>query len=315
MPPPIAYTGLGFRVWHPVVRGPEGLDQPDPLRCFLAESAWRATMHEQPKVVVVGHARSGTSLLYGRLRASLPEALGFFEPSDPAFLEQARETPQAVVAKLLLPVNGDMTAQLGAVFSRRLFLVRDPRDVLVSALLYVGGFEVMWRWEESRIARALALLGRKEAEPAAVGLLELFDAMRDGFSLEHISASLQLIEDFLAAQGESHPFFVVRYEDLLAGNTQALERVLGFALAPGVALESGLERVARTAGVASWRRWCTPADVTILQPLLEAPLQRFGYDAGDWLLAPHEPIPTHHASAYVRRLIDERRAQEQWRGA
>jgi hypothetical protein len=272
-------------------------------------------MHEQPKVVVVGHARSGTSLLYGRLRASLPEALGFFEPADPAFLEQARKAPGAVVAKLLLPVPGDMAAQLGAVFSRRLFLVRDPRDVLVSALLYVGGFEVMWRWEDERIDRALALLRRKEEEPATIGLLELFAAMRDGFSLEHITASLQLIEAFLAAEDARYPFAVVRYEDLLAGNTQALERVLGFALAPEVALESGLERVARTAGVASWRRWCTPADVTILQPLLEAPLQRFGYDAADWRLEPPTPIPTHHASAYVRRLIDERRAQEQWRGA
>lgn len=267
-------------------------------------------MHEKPKVVIVGHARSGTSLLHGRLCASLPGALGFFEPSDPGFLQQAKAASGAVVAKLLLPVPEAIASQLGAAFSRRLFLVRDPRDVLVSALLYVGGFEVMWRWEEPRIAQALELLRCKEKEPAAVGLLELFDALRDGFSLDHIAASLQLIDDFLATQDERYPFFVVRYEDILAGNTQTLERVLGFALAAEVALGNGLERVTRTGGMGSWRSWCTPADVAILQPLLAATLRRFGYDAVDWRLEPRPHIPAHHASAYVRHLIDERRALE-----
>ncbi len=264
------------------------------------------------KVVIVGHARSGTSLLYGRLRASLPDACCFFEPSNPAFLQQAQEAPGHVVAKLLLPVAPGIASRLGAVFSKRLFLVRDPRDVLVSALLYVGGFEVMWRWEETRVAKALDLLRRKEECPAAVGLLELFAALREDFSLDHIEASLRLIDDFLAGQDARYPFAIVRYEDLLAGGVPELEQALGFALAPQVLLGDDLGRVARTGGSASWRSWCTTSDVAILQPMLGRTMRRFGYDPAEWRLETCPSIPAHHASAYVRRLIDERRAMERW---
>ena len=269
-------------------------------------------MDKTHKVVVVGHARSGTSLLYGRLRASLPDACCFFEPSNPTFLQQAQDATGHVVAKLLLPVPAVIASQLGNVFSTRLFLVRDPRDVLVSALLYVGGFEVMWRWEEKRLATALDLLRRKEESPAAIGLLELFAALREDFSLEHITASLRLIDAFLAGWDARYPLGIVRYEDLLSGDIQELEQALGFALAPQVALGDDLRRVARSCSSAAWRSWLTRSDVAILEPLLGETMRRFGYDATEWRLEACPRIPSHHASAYVRRLIHERRALEGW---
>ncbi len=92
------------------------------------------------KILILSLGKSGTTILYQILKESLPDdAVSLFEPpacqpEDPSALRD-----KTVLSKvLLLQPNGrdHYRPQACAFFNRRIFLQRDPRDLLVSLLLY-----------------------------------------------------------------------------------------------------------------------------------------------------------------------------------
>jgi hypothetical protein len=274
------------------------------------------------KIVIFGLGKSGTSALFYKIVNSLPRGtISLFEPSGYGRREALHKRLQALRRGLLLPDTVAKVLPWGRTevdlrdfdsFDRQILIVRDPRDLLVSALLYES-FHASFAEDDMAAARFLDLLRRKEADPGSVPLLHLvsvFETLHgpaEGFPKWLDDEQTGAVETLLQFHEKRPHLFVFHYEDLVEERFAALERTLGFPLAGSAAVPDLLWRVVRTKVHGAWRHWFTPGDVETLRPVLAPFLDRY-YPGADWDLSPRPNISSEHASVYVRRLLDERRA-------
>lgn len=274
------------------------------------------------KIVIYGLGKSGTSALFYKVRNSLPRGtIELFEPSSFSRRQRIRTRFGAlrrghfaphVLAKVLpcdvRPVQiGDFED-----FDRKILLVRDPRDRIVSDLLY-RGFNAAFVRSAARCEEFLALLRMKEAEPHAVPLLRLlerFDALETSAgtpSSWRERYHLRGVECPLRFHDERPRLPVFRYEQLVNGDFSTVEAILGLPLRGDAAVPPTLQRVSRTKSKGSWRDWFTTEDANALRPVLEPFLDRY-YPKADWSLATEPRIDPQHGSSYAARVMNERRA-------
>jgi hypothetical protein len=273
------------------------------------------------KIVIYGLGKSGTSALFHKVKSSLPPGtIALFEPSSYGLrsiveehlraLSRGRIRPDVLAKVLLCDLEAVRLRDFDG-FERQVLIVRDPRDRLVSELLYncyhAAGFQA-----DSEARDFLALLKRKEAEPRSVPLLGLLQALRQA---QRAAASPPWRERF-AEQAVARPLAFhaqrprlpdFRYEQMVEGRFQPVEDMLGFPLGGSSAVPENLRRVVRTKGYGTWRSWFTPSDVDSLRPILQPFLDRY-YPAADWDLDPSPRLDPDHGSLYVEGLIRERRA-------
>jgi hypothetical protein len=280
--------------------------------------------HINLRIVVAGQPKSGTTALYFRIKSSVPpDAWCLFEPK--AYAPPARrEEPPWVVAKVLIgrvypSLNegraDDFTVDHAsfASFDRKLHIIRDPRDNLVSSFLY-GVRHTSFFGDKRRLDRFLARLEEKEREPAAVSMIELLNLMAE------LDGGVELLPSFLARQelvvqfvGAYPDYHRVSYSDLVHGQVSDIEDYVGFPLAANARVESR-RRVERTLGSGDWKNWFTDQDVAVLRPLLDRFVQFSGTD-DDWEVSDAPVIPAEYGSNYVRRIVSEKREKQRrrWR--
>jgi hypothetical protein len=273
------------------------------------------------KIVIYGLAKSGTSALFYKIRNSLPPGtIELFEPSSYGWKQAIRSRLSALRRGHLLP---DVLAKLlpwdwrpvrvedFEGFDRRILLVRDPRDRIVSELLY-RSYNAAFATADRPSLEFLDLLRAKEAEPAKVPVLRLVEAF------ERLEREAGGKADWLRryrTHGLSLPLrfhderprlAVFRYEQLVDGQFDPLEAALRIPLAGAAEVPAGLERVVRTKTYGAWRKWFAPEDVRSFRPVVADYLGRY-YPSADWDLDP-APLDPAHGSVYVERIINERRA-------
>lgn len=274
------------------------------------------------KIVIYGLAKSGTSALFYKIRNSLPPGtIELFEPSaygprdrliaNLRALRRGHVRP-AVLAKVLpwdrRPVRlGDFNR-----FDRPILLVRDPRDRLVSDLLY-RSYNAAFALADPPALEFLDLLRRKEAEPRKVPLLRLvetFDALEkaagsradwiDRYQVRGLVKPMQFHEE--------RPYLAVfHYEQLVDSRFESLETALDMRLGGSAAVPSELNRVVRTKGYGAWRHWFTSGDIASLRPAVRPYLDRY-YPSAGWDLDPSPRLDPEEGSNYVERIVNERRA-------
>src|SRR5262249_26159295 len=155
-------------------------------------------------------------------------------------------------------------------------------------------------------------LHRKEEAPHSVSLSELwkFCIESEGRTThEKWLANLPGSLDFVLRFHSQNPgFFTVKYEDMVDNKLGALEEYLGAELKGEARVSSHYGRVERTKAYGNWRDWFTASDVPLFQAACRAYMAAFGYE-DEWTLNPAARIPVEHASGYVRRLINQQRAE------
>jgi len=115
------------------------------------------------RVCVAGMGKSGTTALVYAIRAAMPaDTVLLFEPRT--FVPV---TAPNVAAKVLLHTKHPMPYPFYRQFERLVLIVRDPRDVLVSRLLYRAYGATSMLADPARLERYLALLRAKEADQEA----------------------------------------------------------------------------------------------------------------------------------------------------
>ena len=239
-----------------------------------------------------------------------PGTVCLFEPSTCApTLEQIRAS-ETVLSKVLLsherPIE-DYGPDACRYFDRRIFIRRDPRDLLVSHLLYAP-FELKITSRFPAFVEFVSALKAKEQHPRDVSFLHLLDlqnrlaenAVAPRWTLENLLRNLRFGARVLAAHGDA--IFVLDYEDLVEHRLGELQRYLGFNLAPTRNVAPEHRRVARSRGYGDWRHWFTAGDLTFLREKFYG----FVPDDADWKLAAEPVIPLETSSGYVDRLARER---------
>jgi hypothetical protein len=261
------------------------------------------------KILIVGIARSGTSALYFKLKQALPDTTWClyepprFDSTDPGGLPD-------VLAKIVIgPADKfDYTSFCG--FDRKIMIVRDPRDNLISRLLYHPCATAAFRADRAKIAVFLNTLRCKEADPRSVSVVELMDWFHFLTGLcrrEWLTMMYDIALDFHRANDE---FVVCKYEDFIAGRNGTIGDYLGISLPPGEAVVAAqYQHVVRTKSAHNWKDWFTPDDVDYFAPYLKPFMAAYGY-ADDWELAEKPHIDPAHTSEFVRRSVAIRQAQE-----
>lgn len=255
------------------------------------------------RCLIVGTAKSGTTALLYAIAQAQGEGSAIHVEERIACLRQL--APQAAVKLIFEHEGGRAIAEFGARFERRVLLVRDPRDNLISRLLYMIAANRHLLADPAYLRVFSMLLQRKQQAPATVALRQLPPLTGPAPFLGDYLRANQELADFAAAQRGN--WFILRYEDLVAGRLEALSAYLGLPLAADAPLDPAYGRVARTRGAGDWRHWFTADDVNHYRDRIAPLLAALDY-ADDWTLAAAPHIEAAHSWQYFARLVAERRA-------
>ncbi|MCY0915575.1 hypothetical protein [Massilia antarctica] len=254
------------------------------------------------RCLIVGTAKSGTTaLLYTVAQAMGGQPVVHMEDRISAL----QVLPEHTVVKLLFEhESGPAISAFGAAFDKRILLVRDPRDNLISRLLYMVANSPAMLGDQPCLRVFCQLLQRKQQVPASVSLQQFPPMGKPSEFLASSCAQIQALAAFAAGAGAD--WHILRYEDLVAGRLDSVAAYLGLPVQAGARVDPQYQRVARTKGAGDWRHWFSGADVALLRPLLAPMMAALGY-ADDWTLAPQPHITPEHSWMYFERLVRERR--------
>ena len=264
------------------------------------------------KVIVLGLAKSGTTGLWSVLVKSYPRRyLQFFEgqylPSryNKYFGQtNSEQNPRDVVSKQIIGPDFNFTDL--ASFDKIIWMVRDPRDRLISYLLYR---HYDYRYDSDEFVREqLDLLRLKERDPDALAMIDLEarlllprPTLESAFFWNDHQKS-----NFLSTLIEEERAFIFKYEDFVNQEYSGLENFLGIKMSGNAKVPKQFQRVIRSKTHSFWNHWFTQKDVDNCMGLFQPFLEQYGYK-DEWALAEEKKIDPEHCSRYVRTIINERR--------
>ena len=263
------------------------------------------------RIIIFGIGKSGTTALFYRIKHSLPPKFKtLFEPRLSGILSDLPPMREGILAKVLLPSDRQgldgiesLVASLEREFSKRVLLIRDPRDILVSIILYTGGYGIFPQRAEQELEDFITLLRRKEESPSSLTVSELVERFTDFRLFELLDLSLAAMMNI----AKRETFYQLRYEDMIRAELSGLEAYLGFPVSDNSEVATHVKRVERTKGSGDWRNWFTESDIALLRPKLDPYLRFFGYDDTDWRLNEPQIIPKRFCSEYFCQLVLEKR--------
>lgn len=274
------------------------------------------------RVAIFGQAKTGTSALYAKLREALPADTDcYFEPHRQQVARLRRlqlgerlglRRKRALLAKFLPfhPGDAQYIPPFGA-FDHAIQIVRDPRDRVISALLY-WSYNTPLAHDDAAAQAFIARIAAKERDSASIALIDLIGDFMRLQGLEFVAAdwlaaySKRAVTDPLAFADGRPELVDYRYEALVEQDFAAVTAATGLTLHGEADVGPQLRRVVRRKGFGDWCNWFTPVDVAAFQPVMQPYLARF-YPEADWDLAATPAIDPAHGSRYVRRVIDEAR--------
>lgn len=263
---------------------------------------------KRPKILIVGVGKSGTSFLFHLIKNNLP----FSEPPhtlfEPNELKNVSGIKRCVLVKLnlsLLNVNYNGYEQ----FDKRILLIRDPRDLCVSSILYEGAYHRIWHEDIRTIESLRSLLIRKTEKPESVTMTEIAALMSGSKSPNFFRDNLKKrLKFFVKFYRQSNGFVILRYKDLISENLNDIEAYLDFKLNFSAGDSADLKRVKRSATAGDWKLWFTKDDMKLFNTICEDYAEAFGYRLDE--LPPavsDEVIQPAHAHEYVMSLINQQR--------
>lgn len=258
------------------------------------------------RIVIFGQGKTGTTAMFYKVKEALAGARVFeqFEPTQ--YVKPAPNSDYDYsLTKALLSTDRRLDYHAYHDAHKIVYLLRDPRDWLISLLLFRMRSPQVAKRPEAREAM-LTLLKRKESDPHSCSVYFMFS--------EFTRATEQKIETLMAWFLNLHIWlrgfenfyqhdFKIKYEDFVDLNLDALEAYLQIPLDRTPAnVENVHSHVIRTKSYGGWRDWFLPADVALFQPIFANYIERNGY-SNDWTLNPEPTLDPEFGSKYVERNL------------
>lgn len=250
-------------------------------------------------------ARCGSSAIFEMIKNSCEgEKVGFFEPNEHEFFTQVVpciDSGKRVVTKVLLRPYLHYEANAKKIFPKVVGLVRDPRDNLISRLL----FRLVSRKfiEDSNIyEQVLPLIEQKINEPTSVSVVELFKVLENsGLMEEMIDQRFQENLDlFILWHNRNKNALIYKYEDFVMRKFEDLSSFTGERIIYDDSQKVVFPAIRRTGKFGEWKNWFTVEDVTFFRPRMENFMKRYGYLL-DWNLADNQNINPITSIDYIKR--------------
>jgi len=254
------------------------------------------------RILIAGQPRTGTSALLCKLHSTLAQDHdAWYEPKEGDMVKFAHNK-NVIIKLVLMPhwFNHVRPEQ----FEKQLLIIRDPRDTIISALLWWVSLS-NWHRDEKRVAAFIELLKEKEATPSAVPFLELVHLWTRFEGKSFLKMYAEQLKHALAWHNQHDTCYVFRYVDLVEGRVADLGAFLGIDLSPETETAHFLRWHGRTKAYGNWRHWFTAEDVIFFQAFFESFHRQ--YDMGEsWDLAAEQRIPADHGSDFLRILLQEK---------
>lgn len=262
--------------------------------------------------LVIGMYKTGTTIVASVIERSLPGATLYFEPRHVGYFEKLAKTTEPVVVKLIYEhwmhrpflLNGIIRGETGFRPDKSVAIIRDPRDGMISALMYAAYQFVLDGASREQIDEWVEVIRAKEAKPGRHSVIDLMESMNRIFKLSYpLDWFFESFARYSAWLSDARDLVhVLRYEDFVAGDTAALAAYLGVRVKKTREVVPGLQRVSRTRRSGDWRKLMLPEDVAHWKPRYGEALAAHGYT--DWELrsAPCDPA---EGSAYVMKIAEE----------
>jgi hypothetical protein len=255
--------------------------------------------------LVLGLPKSGTSALHAAIKAAR-HPLCLFEPTRASQIDYLlKREAHDRLAKVMLPALEQLRVPPGA-FGRTVLIVRDPRDVLVSWLLYRP---LMRRSNANRAFTSdfMKALEKKEADPRSTSVRSMFEILdkhqipytRGRDFRQHFNLVMRWDES-----DEDH--FTIRYEDYVDGNTESLDEYLGLSTSKKARVGDHIAYNERSKKYGAWKQWFTPRDEEVWRPFFQPFIERYGYER-DWKLQDAPVIDPATSSEYLNRNLERLR--------
>ena len=257
------------------------------------------------RILVAGQGRSGTSALFFKLKNSLgPRYISLFEPKA----LQRSYSAKFLLAKII--INDPSIVRVGDFdgFDKRILIVRDPRDNLISRILYaVYNFDEVC-CDNARVQVFLSKLQTKYTAPASVSVLELIDVLSSVAKTNLLERYLRHHRYAMIYHAQRPDLFVYQYEDFLRDKMSGLDDFLGMAL-PGLPeVVQEYSRVTRRKSPGDWANWFLKVDIDYFRPIFTPYMTKYGY-SDEWKPKDRPLIRRAHSIEYVARLVSERQTK------
>lgn len=254
------------------------------------------------RILIVGINKSGTSILTYRVAAGLKTRKIYFEPKGKDGLADFRPhekltSQNNMVTKCLYHYSDSpQLNQVAALYDKKIWIIRDPRDVVISSFFYTWYKKHNNPTERFNLAYERVIA--KEADPESISF---FDLIKNIFNLSYIIKSKYSV---LARhyQNLSPDWFKLKYEDFLKGDHQDLNNYLGFDLDRHAEVNKRVSRVKRSSAFGDWRNWFTASDLPEMKRLFNPILEAIGYDIDDWKLNDNVFLDPSKGSDYMFKL-------------
>jgi hypothetical protein len=249
-------------------------------------------------IVVWGLDKTGTTALFYKIENSFYGDV-LFEPDEERLRHHIQSDMPLLVKNLRLPLMKYFDG-----FDKKVLIVRDPRDRLISWILYRAGFYSMKNYSPRRLGHCMDILRKKEKDPDSISVLDICEEIF-GRGKEYFQVSEKRSLDRIMEGASKYGGHVFQYDDLIGNRFAELGDYLGMDIAESPArVDKEYRRVARTKSSGSWRNWFTEDDVVFFRPIYHDFMCHFGYD-DDWKVNPYKKIFPSHCSEYVEKLLKE----------
>jgi len=258
-------------------------------------------------VAILGAGKSGTSALFYSVHGTLESHLQrpvpwLFEPRTVSDLDEFSHS-SGVIKAMLPRFNLLAEHPLSERLTHRIFVFRDPRDNIVSFILWRFATRLHTASQSAR-TNAFKLFARKQSAPDSVSLLELIECCCDltggkGFWANGVEENAFMAADFLG-QPHAKDWFALRYEDFVDRRLEALSQYLTVPIDTAALYNKQALKVKRTAAYGDWVNWFTPEDHDRFVAKNEARMALLGFDASPYTGPKH--IKPEHCLEYARRI-------------
>ena len=266
------------------------------------------------KVCIVAPAKSGSTAVYNSIRAALGSTgycYSFFEPQRPYPLLRLKNYDFSgnfvtkIMASRMVSEKSDFHVSW---FDKRIVLVRDIKDLLVSELLFrpmIAPDEV----DAGAVEEFTSLVEAKERDPQSISVVELHSkADKLGVSSLNWDTYRNILSSLTRIKRE-YDCSLVYFEDYSRNDYSAFRQILGMPVGPTNLSGTWVSHIQRKGQSGEWRNWFTPQDTEFVESFFGEYISEFGYRTPVDFEYNREIIDPEHGSSYMRRKYASRLSQ------
>jgi len=268
------------------------------------------------KVLVVGRAKTGTTIIAKTLQNSIENAGFIMEPKNSNLF--LADYPESLVVKVIYEhwggqpearlalINNELSLQ----FDKCILIIRDPRDELISRMFYiVYGYIKQGLVTRKHLQPWLEIIREKEKNPELISVQQLMTVLNRLLDIRmnwNLNSTFEYFS-FVKAEAKKNKGLVLRYEDFITNKLQDVENYLGLTISGERSVGQCSNRVRRSASHNNWKSFFLPSDLEAFKTRHFTEMRAMGYT--DWELAEIPSLNPEHGTVYLERIMDEAEAR------